>query len=713
MEPRKLFGSALLCRHDASTDYPPTWESFRKFQVRNSAEIAQQIRASWEKTSEMSLRVRVPFDKKMPLKLENRFADSLVREIQMYSAFLHEKKIVELEIGDGLLMNLSMKSVTKICEALFSCFSIRSSTVCRLEISPEFAVQKPKKLAAAFKMGFRGVRMRVPSERNETSSFYQLAVQNLRVQGFQQLVLDVVYDFQNQSDADLEKTIQCALSLEPEFITLLRNSENENYKESNIESNGASLYKSLHQYRLAYRLLTQQGFRANSGENTFFRLPEKGPSADFAASVTQSAVQGTPKLELGPGAQTFGIKYLSINYSERTDFGESERYAEALEDARFPIREFYALPREESIAKAVTTALSSGFVDYDAFEKQFGEKFIDCFAEETKFVQKSGFMREADGRLTFTQHGIDFVNGIIPLFYSPQIQEELVSQCEKKGEICAEEQEFLAGYNLEKYDRPSVTADVVAMTLRQEEKHENYRKNAAQHLSLLLIKRGGHPYINHWALPGGFLSKNETIEHCAQRELFEETALNTRALFPLGCFSAPNRDPRGWILSNAFLSIVGRDDNRLLYGDDAADARWFDLSYRLDGNLFEIDLQSEEIKIAAKLRVQSDFGVSRFEILSNGGAFRLAFDHALIIASALFQLRGEAGRTELSFAFLPDYFTLSELQNLHEKILNTRELPANFRRKMLPFLEKTDEILHEFGHRPAALFRKKETDRAN
>ena len=221
------------------------------------------------------------------------------------------------------------------------------------------------------------------------------------------------------------------------------------------------------------------------------------------------------------------------------------------------------------------------------------------------------------------------------------------------------------------------------------------------HLSILLIRRGEHPYMNRWALPGGFLRTGESVEHCAQRELFEETGLNSNALYPLGCFSCPGRDPRGWIISNAFLSIVGKEDLTLMSGDDAMDARWFDLSFQENNNVLSLKFQNEKAILTAELKViKNAFGQFSFEILSSD----LAFDHAGIIATALKSLQTSYGLRSLAFAFLPAEFTINELQKVHELLTGTNILAANFRRKMLPLLLPTSRMTQGDGHRPAQIY---------
>ncbi len=267
------------------------------------------------------------------------------------------------------------------------------------------------------------------------------------------------------------------------------------------------------------------------------------------------------------------------------------------------------------------------------------------------------------------------------------------------------EKEFLAGYRIEDYERPSVTADVAAFMIRTEDK-KNYRKNPENKLLLLLIKRGGYPYKDMWALPGGFLQKGETVEECALREIQEETTVRPVSILPVGVFSEPERDPRGWIISHAYASIISEESVRQTGCDDAADAQWFAVSFTdsEDGHyhlsLTYADIRLEAILVPEKTR----FGRTSFRILESGG---LAFDHAAIIAAALSALREEAKNYDAIFDFLPETFTLTALQKVQETIMNVSVLPANFRRMVSGYVEETAEYTHGEGHRPAKLYRRR------
>ena len=273
------------------------------------------------------------------------------------------------------------------------------------------------------------------------------------------------------------------------------------------------------------------------------------------------------------------------------------------------------------------------------------------------------------------------------------------------------EKEYLSQYNINKYERPSVTTDIAAFMIRSEES-DNYKRDSENRLSILLVKRGVHPFMDCWALPGGFLKPNETVEECALREITEETNVVPVAILPVGVFSEPGRDPRGWIISNAFFSVITEESVKQVGGDDAADAQWFDVSFEKDNDgdyRLSLSLRgntaSESIHLDAVLtKERTKFGKSIFLIKNSGG---LAFDHARIIAEAVCLLRKYAQDFNTIFDFLPEKFTLNEVQKVQETILDISILPANFRRKINDYVIETEEYTQGAGHRPARLFKRK------
>ena len=127
------------------------------------------------------------------------------------------------------------------------------------------------------------------------------------------------------------------------------------------------------------------------------------------------------------------------------------------------------------------------------------------------------------------------------------------------------ETEAIERYRAKNYPKPALTADIAVFA------------RDGESVKLLLIRRGGHPFLGCWALPGGFADQGETIEQTAARELQEETGLTGLLLRLVGIYSAPGRDPRGWTVSAAYAVCVEAGQLRLVAGDDAAEAEWFDV----------------------------------------------------------------------------------------------------------------------------------------
>lgn len=186
-------------------------------------------------------------------------------------------------------------------------------------------------------------------------------------------------------------------------------------------------------------------------------------------------------------------------------------------------------------------------------------------------------------------------------------------------------------------------------------------------LQVLLIRRGLEPFKDHWALPGGFVHVEETLDDAARRELAEETGLHDVFLEQLYTFGAVERDPRERVVSVAYYALVKPADHTTAAATDAAEARWFPVS-----------------------AIPS-----------------LGFDHAAIFDTALTRLRGKLTYQPIGFELLPPKFTLTHLQRLYESVLGTALDKRNFRKKVLShdLLIPLSETHREGTHRPAQLFR--------
>lgn len=581
LEPGNIYETGLLFHHYANTAYPLTPGSLMEYKLRDREEISSFLKSELEKMTELSLYVHVPFCKQRCkfceyTVLENttendedEYVSLLMKEIDMYAPYLKDKKIVGYDLGGGTPSKLSEENLKRITEKLTSTFSFDEGVVFSVETTPVIAANEFEKIAALYQMGYRRISMGIQTVsekllnslgREGTVSIYEKAVDNIRKAGFEKFNVDLMYGFLYQSDEDFENTIKYAVSLKPEFITLYRN----RYKGTKIESEsgGVSLYKIIRQYRLAYKLLNENGYVANPGKNTFSRVKDDYGTSDY---LTKRVIYGTPYVGFGLGAQSFGMDYLA--YNEGAASKRLDTYKRKIENGEFPLQDIYPLPLEETIAKMVSVSFYFGFVDIPAFYKRFGVEFAEMFKEETAFVTENGLMEMRENRLMLTKRGADYINGVIPLFYSKRSKEELIRLAEKSVKAGDGEKDFLSAYHIEEFKKPSVTADCIIFS-----KDENADQR------VLLIKRGEHPFMNCYGLPGGFVREGETVDEAAKRELEEETGLRDVNLQLLQVFSEKNRDPRGWVISCAYMGNLDGDDYKLIYGDDAIGAEWVSIS---------------------------------------------------------------------------------------------------------------------------------------
>jgi 8-oxo-dGTP diphosphatase len=206
-----------------------------------------------------------------------------------------------------------------------------------------------------------------------------------------------------------------------------------------------------------------------------------------------------------------------------------------------------------------------------------------------------------------------------------------------------------------RYARPALAVDSVVFGLDDDD------------LKVLLIRRGMDPFPGRWALPGGFVHMDETVEEAARRELREEAGIDRAVLEQFHVFSGVDRDPRERVVSVAHVALVKLSDHAVRAATDAREAAWFGVD----------DLPS------------------------------LAFDHDTIVEMAIGRLRTKVTQTPIGIELLPKKFTLTQLQRVYEKVLDREIDKRNFRKKVLAtgLLIETDEVEQDVAHRAARLFR--------
>jgi 8-oxo-dGTP diphosphatase len=213
----------------------------------------------------------------------------------------------------------------------------------------------------------------------------------------------------------------------------------------------------------------------------------------------------------------------------------------------------------------------------------------------------------------------------------------------------------LSNYTYE-FPRPNLTVDCVVFGL-----------DRGHTLKIVLIQRNLEPFKGEWALPGGFVRTDETLEAAALRELREETGIETVFLEQLYTFGSLDRDPRERVVTIAYYALVNLWEYQIQAATDASDAAWF--------------------------------AVDRLP--------PLAFDHERIVEVALKRLQGKLRYEPIGFELLPEKFTLFQLQKLYETVLGKELDKRNFRKKILNMnlLVALDEFQTDVSHRAARLYK--------
>jgi 8-oxo-dGTP diphosphatase len=207
--------------------------------------------------------------------------------------------------------------------------------------------------------------------------------------------------------------------------------------------------------------------------------------------------------------------------------------------------------------------------------------------------------------------------------------------------------------NIHKYEKPSVTVDIVIFTIQDDE------------LKVLLVKRGLEPFKDKWAIPGGFVRIQESLEEAAKRELEEETGVRDVYLEQLYSFGEPRRDPRGRVITVAYMALISSEKINLKASTDVSEVKWFSI---------------KEVP-------------------------QLAFDHRKILDYSLKRLRWKFEYTTVAFSLLTEKFTMGQIQKIYELVFDRQFDKRNFAKKILSLdILKEEEIKKEVSHRPPRLY---------
>jgi len=297
----------------------------------------------------------------------------------------------------------------------------------------------------------------------------------------------------------------------------------------------------------------------------------------------------------------------------------------------------------------------------------------------------------------------------------------------KLGEVRMTPEEFDIRHNMK------VATDVLLYTVRNENQ-KNLRKLPEKKLQLLMIKRKGEPHKDQWAIPGGAVENNEDVDAAAYRELKEETNIDNVYVEQLYTWGAKDRDHRGEFarqnraVSVSYMALVDSEKLNIQAGDDAEDAKWFTVHCSTVGTNLEDGKDvvlgkerdysltlvhqegDEEIKCSAIVRVkhmiEGRVVCTEREVLTSSN---IAFDHAKIIQYSLERLRNKVEYTNIAFNLMPEFFTIAEIQDVYQILLNKELLTPNFRKKIIDVdrlvVPTNQKRAEKVGHRPSILYK--------
>lgn len=206
---------------------------------------------------------------------------------------------------------------------------------------------------------------------------------------------------------------------------------------------------------------------------------------------------------------------------------------------------------------------------------------------------------------------------------------------------------------LNDYPQPSVTVDLVVFTIKD------------NMLKILLIKRDVEPFKGTWAIPGGFVKMEESLEDAAKRKLEEETGVKDVYMEQLYTFGEQERDPRGRVITIAYIALINSENVKLSSTIDVSDVQWFSIK---------------------KLPP-------------------LAFDHRNILDYAIKRLKWKFEYTTVAFSLLPKKFSIGEIQKMYEIVFDRKFDKRNFAKKILSLnILKEEGINKNVSHRPPMLY---------
>lgn len=445
LDPEEVFAAGLRNHHISNTAYPiaheKTWRPYRVDPALNHETVLR----SWRGIDDLCLYVHIPFCetrcsfceytvvKRDEIPGMGQYVDDLLQEFDLYREALDtpSRTLHGFDIGGGTPSFLPAEEIARIVEKARECFRLAAGGDISIETTPKIAAAEPAKIAAYRRMGIdrisMGVQVIQPDllkilNREENGALsHRRAAANIREAGFSRFNVDLMYGFADQSLESWRATLQHAIDLDPEYVTLYRM----RYKLTRIshQASAVNLDQVRPLARLAKRLLSEAGYHANPGKTTYSRIPGDVGTSSYLAHRVQ---EGMPYLGLGLGAQSF--THTTIGYNDGAVGKNLLPYHRSIAAGRLPLQDLYDLPRRQMMGKMCAVSFYFGEIRRAPFRAKFGLSLEDAFPDEVDFVVRRGLMAWNPDALSLTAEGAASVNGVIALFFAPAIQQYLIER---------------------------------------------------------------------------------------------------------------------------------------------------------------------------------------------------------------------------------------------------------------------------------------------
>jgi oxygen-independent coproporphyrinogen-3 oxidase len=443
--PARVFEAGLRNHHVANTAYPIAHQqTFSPYRVPRSGHL-EATQAAFAGITDMCLYVHVPFCEtrcsfceytvvgKHERDQTEVYVDALLRELELYDQALElgERRFHGLDIGGGTPAYLSAAQVERILAAIHARARFAEGSDISIETTPKLAAEDPAKIASYRALGIERISMgiqviqpdllRVLNRSENGVEQHHRAVEAIRAAGFTRLNLDLMYGFADQTLESWRATLEHAIALAPEYITLYRM----RYKLTRIshQADAVTLAQIKPMSALAKQLLREAGYQANPGKTTWSKIPGDVGTSSYLARRVQT---GIPYLGLGLGSQTF--THTTIAYNDGAAGKQLRPYLESVAADRLPIQDLYDLPARHMMGKMCAVSFYFGEILRAPFLAKFGVPLEQVFAEELEFLRARGLMELREHALSLTDEGTYVQNGIIPLFAAPSIQGYLIER---------------------------------------------------------------------------------------------------------------------------------------------------------------------------------------------------------------------------------------------------------------------------------------------